>query len=192
MARFDPAYQRTMRAEGQYADDPHDPGGETYAGVARNFHPSWPGWERIDKWKAQRKAWSLALDEVVQQQVADFYRAEFWNRLWGDQLADQRIAEELFDTAVNGGRHHAIEFLQRALNVCNNRGTLYPDIAEDGAMGKGTVEALDQAVKLKRARAVCNVMNILQGARYVELMRARAENERYIGWFDRVEIVRNG
>jgi hypothetical protein len=25
-----------------------DRGGQTYAGIARNFHPNWPGWHCID------------------------------------------------------------------------------------------------------------------------------------------------
>ncbi|MDR1034997.1 MAG: hypothetical protein LBT40_00015 [Deltaproteobacteria bacterium] len=30
--------------EGGWANNPADSGGETFRGIARNFHKSWPGW----------------------------------------------------------------------------------------------------------------------------------------------------
>ena len=48
MASFKEAWEETSAVEGGYVDDDDDRGGETYRGVARNFHPDWPGWDRID------------------------------------------------------------------------------------------------------------------------------------------------
>ena len=47
-ASFKPAFDATMRNEGGYGNDPQDPGGETYRGIARKFHSKWEGWTTID------------------------------------------------------------------------------------------------------------------------------------------------
>jgi lysozyme family protein len=38
MADFKQAYQLVLQNEGGYVNDPNDPGGETYKGVARNIY----------------------------------------------------------------------------------------------------------------------------------------------------------
>src|SRR3712207_6059069 len=48
---FDIALERTLEFEGWYSKHPADPGGETYRGIARRHHPSWPGWALIDEAK---------------------------------------------------------------------------------------------------------------------------------------------
>ena len=52
MADFEIAYGETEIREGGYVNDPADRGGETHRGVARKFHPKWPGWKIVDKYKA--------------------------------------------------------------------------------------------------------------------------------------------
>ncbi|NDF50116.1 MAG: surface-binding protein, partial [Betaproteobacteria bacterium] len=51
MADFAPAYEAMIRNEGGYVlhDVPGDRGGQTYAGIARNMNPRWPGWALIDR-----------------------------------------------------------------------------------------------------------------------------------------------
>ena len=63
MADFDKALRKLLAIEGGYVNDPGDPGGETYKGVARRYNASWPGWSRIDAAK-RRKGFpgSLARD----------------------------------------------------------------------------------------------------------------------------------
>lgn len=97
MALFDPAFDKMIRNEGGFklAHIEGDRGGQTYAGIARNVHPNWPGWRYID-------ANDLARVELTQS-VRDFYRSEFWNRIAGDAITHQAIAETLFDFAVNSG-----------------------------------------------------------------------------------------
>ena len=46
MAQFEPAFEQMMQDEGGYVlhEVPGDTGGMTYAGIARNKNPQWPGW----------------------------------------------------------------------------------------------------------------------------------------------------
>jgi len=48
MADFNQALQMVLQNEGGYVNDPNDPGGETYKGIARKMNSNWIGWQLID------------------------------------------------------------------------------------------------------------------------------------------------
>ena len=72
MASFKEAWEETSAVEGGYVDDDDDRGGETYRGVARNFHPNWPGWDRIDAAKAVME--QPVDNTVMAEQIATFFK----------------------------------------------------------------------------------------------------------------------
>ena len=45
---FEKSLTFVLSAEGGYANNKNDKGGETYKGVARNYNPHWGGWVQID------------------------------------------------------------------------------------------------------------------------------------------------
>ena len=49
MANFEYAIERLFGLEGGYARHPADPGGETYRGISRRYHPEWSQWADIDR-----------------------------------------------------------------------------------------------------------------------------------------------
>ena len=53
MADFTQAFQLMIVHEGGYVNDPDDPGGETYKGVARKIFSKWDGWTKVDTLKRQ-------------------------------------------------------------------------------------------------------------------------------------------
>jgi len=121
--------------------------------------------------------------------VADFYRRTFWDPLQGDALPEQSLAAELFDTAVNMGLTRATEFLQRALNVLNRNGKLYADLVVDGDLGPRTLAAVRAYLKTDKVELLLKILNVLQGARYIQLMDQSPGQEAFArGWFRRVEI----
>jgi len=125
MADFLQAYERTMGNEGGYklTNIPGDAGGQTYAGISRRFHPTWPGWTYVDR----KEIPPTAL-------VRDFYRAEFWTPVAGDQIADQRIAHTIYDFGVNADPRIALKLAQVVVGV-----------TPDGSAGPVTVAALNGA-----------------------------------------------
>jgi lysozyme family protein len=183
MADLAKALPALLKHEGGYVDDPDDAGQATYRGIARRYHPSWGGWEIIDAW---RRAGSPIVDTILYGLVERFYRIEFWDRFQGDKIQSQAVADWLLNFAVHAGVHRAVETLQRALNVLNNQGRLWPDMIRDGKLGPATLRALLAAFVAFRGDELVTVLKGLQVAYYVERMEQRAVNEKYAGWFDRV------
>ena len=196
MADFDKAFQKTAAHEGGYVFDPDDAGGETYKGISRRFHPTWNGWEVIDRIKMYTDtnihfSETLDVNDKLQESVRQFYRDYFWGRFQGDNIPDQSIAEELFDTAVNMGVHRAVTFLQESLNLLNRNQKNYPDITEDGNFGLNTLKTLNTYIRLEGndCRHLLKLMNALQGMHYIDYMKAHPKQEKYArGWLKRVSI----
>jgi len=97
MAAFEPAFEKMITNEGGYKliNVSGDTGGQTFAGIARNFHGDWKGWSFID-------ANDLS-NPKLKENVKSFYKTKFWNAVKGDQIVSQKIAESIFDFAVNAG-----------------------------------------------------------------------------------------
>ena len=104
MAKLKISLQKTLVHAGGYANDTNDLGGETYKGISRKFHPIWSGWEQIDIHKQECNfPKNLDQDTKMQNQIEQFYYTNFWSPLKADQIQNQRIADSIFDFAVNAG-----------------------------------------------------------------------------------------
>ena len=137
MANFLKAYLRTSVYEGGYAFISGDRGGETYMGIARNFHPYWSGWGVIDKIKRERK---IRYNEIINyiplnEMVKEFYYKTFWINISGNNIYSQIIAEFIYDYSVHSGFKKAISALQIILGFDKK------DI--DGRIGPKTLTALN-------------------------------------------------
>lgn len=207
MANFEPAYQSTAAIEGGYSNHPSDPGKETWKGVARARHETWGGWKIVDQIKNQlsltdsdlidhrecrkRLAAELRQNTDLNELIHIFYKNEFWDKFQGDNIIDQNVAEELYDTAVNASPGKAITILQEALNSLNRRATLYPDLVCDGLFGSKTNNAINVLYNEGDDEILYNIMNVLQGAYYVSLMKKNDKFEDFTrGWFKRVTIIK--
>ncbi|NMC42891.1 MAG: hypothetical protein GYA46_03150, partial [candidate division Zixibacteria bacterium] len=162
MADFARAFRKTIRFEGGYVNDPDDPGGETYRGIARRHHPGWEGWTVIDAAK-NSPDFPGCLDhrKALQEAVRLFYRQQYWDRIRGNSIASQEVADEVFEAGVNLGVTRAVTFLQTALNVLNRGQTLYTDVVEDGVCGPDTLAALEAYLQTEPPELVITVANIL-------------------------------
>ncbi len=188
MANFSDAYALTSAHEGGYVNDPVDRGGETYRGIARVHHPEWRGWKRIDA-ERRNKGFPKSLngDRTLQSNVRAFYKKAYWDRFIGDDIPDQAVANELYDTAVNMGVRRAVRFLQSSLNLLNRNQRDYKDLIIDGWFGEKSLMTLGALLKKDRSSySLVKMMNIQQGARYVEIMARDSSQERFArGWIKR-------
>ena len=188
MASYDLALQQVLQHEGGYANDPVDRGGETFRGVARNIHPQWPGWKRIDSLRHRSDfPRSLARDSGLQKAVASFYRENYWNPIQGDLIADEAVAQELMDTAVNMGVRRAARFLQESLNLLNRDQKNYEDLVVDGWLGEKSLGALGKLLRADRnSHHLLKMLNAMQAATYIDIMRNNPSQERFArGWLAR-------
>ena len=194
MADFELAYGETELHEGGYVNDPDDRGGETHRGVSRRFHPEWAGWEIIDEIKREHTddfVRRINEDSRLVELSKQLYREKYWLPIQGDDIPDQHVANQLFDTGVNQGVATSLRYLQEGLNLLNRNATSYPDIAVDGAMGPETLAGLDNFLRLEEGRPdyLLKMMKVMQAARYIEIMRADATQEKFArGWLNRVNL----
>lgn len=169
MADFTQAFQLTIAHEGGYVNDPDDPGGETYKGVARKIHSKWDGWQTIDMLKRQTGfPGNLDKDPELQEAIADFYRVNFWDRVKGDNITDQKVAESIFDFAVNAGVGTSASLAQMVVET-----------KADGVIGQESIAKIN-AFDTDHFLAAFTVAKI---ARYVNIVKKRPTSRKYFyGW----------
>ena len=172
MADFNAAFEMTMKAEGGYVNDPDDPGGETYKGIARSRNPKWNGWTTIDLLKKEANfPKNLDNNAVVQQKVKDLYEANYWDKICGDDITDQDIAESIFDFAVNAGPRTSAKLAQITVQA-----------EPDGVLGPVTLEKINTDDK----RAFLAVFALAKIGRYVNICEKRNASRKYFfGWVKR-------
>lgn len=138
MANFDVALADLLAFEGGYSNNAADAGGETYAGIARNFNPNWLGWMLIDGLRPQHPNLvdfnhALSANADVQLAVGQFYRQKFWNF---DSIPSQAVANKMLEMEVNFGPGTAVHILQQGLVRLGH------SISVDGSLGPATLTIL--------------------------------------------------
>lgn len=108
MADFSIAFRRTISAEGGYVNDPDDKGGETYMGISRRAHPNATIWKTIDKVDKtgltnRQITTILKKNTHLTAEVKKIYKPNYWDKFQLDDCRSQRMANEIFDDAVNRG-----------------------------------------------------------------------------------------
>ena len=168
MADFDNAFKKMMVNEGGYNlhKVKHDRGGMTFAGIAEKFHPDWPGWDYI------KHNPNFVVDMQLIEFVKSFYRRKFWDKIMGDKIVDQEIANTLFDFAVNAGHRTAIKLLQKSLLV-----------RVDGILGPITVGELNKQNDLQRFLMHYALLKI---AYYAGICNRKKSQKKFLlGWVNR-------
>ncbi len=113
MSDFLVAHKLTSKNEGGYADVEGDNGGETYAGITRKNFPHWPGWAIVDAKKPLEHNERIQ-DGALHEMINAFYKKEFWDKVGGDALEPQDLANQVYDMAVNAGVGTALKLLKES------------------------------------------------------------------------------
>ena len=122
MANFIDGFRKVILAEGGYVNDPDDAGGETYMGISRKANPKWRGWSIIDAIKRQNKN-TKNLNKLLRENtdlnglVERLYKNNYWDIIELDDIPNQEIANQLFDTCVNCGVTRAITIAQKVIGM---------------------------------------------------------------------------
>lgn len=167
MADFLPAYERMILNEGGYKlhTVEGDRGGMTYAGIARKKNPQWEGWEWLDRGETPPA-----------EMVRAFYHAGWWVPLGCTEIAAQRVAETLFDFAMNTSAYGRPA-------VAAKLAQLVVGTTPDGRIGPKTLAALNamdpELFMLRYALAKL--------ARYEQIVtKDRTQMKFLLGWVRRV------
>jgi lysozyme family protein len=178
---FKRAFNHIILVEGGYSDNPFDSGGKTKYGVTEQL--------------ARRYGYDGLMKHMSLSKAEQIYKTHFWDKLMLNDVSviSYDIAHEMFDTGVNMGRARAGNFLQRSLNVLNNKQSITPDIVVDGFVGRGTLKSLKDVFSSRGDEVLYKMLNSLQGAFYIELAERREKDETFVyGWFkNRVSFYRN-
>jgi len=89
---FDKALKFVLKWEGDYSNDPRDPGGETKYGISKRSYPE------------------LNISKLTLKQAKEIYYQNYWLKCGCDNLP-YPFNIVVFDTAVNMGRSRAIKFM---------------------------------------------------------------------------------
>lgn len=116
--------------EGGWVNAAGDKGGETFRGCSRVKHPLLNIWPIVDAMKVRPDFPACAnQDPTLYELVREFFVAEFWEKVCGDQLPE-KMAVAAFDCGINSGPEKALKLMQIALGV-----------VPDGVVGAKTVKA---------------------------------------------------
>lgn len=172
MADFASAFAATMKAEGGYVNDPQDPGGETYKGIARNKNSKWDGWTLIDLAKQQAKfPANLDGNLPLQEKIKAFYETSYWDIINLDKVEKQMVAASIFDFAVNAGPITSAKLAQITVGA-----------KADGVLGDASVAAIN-AFDEHKFIALFALNKI---ARYMHICEKRQESKKFFyGWVKR-------
>jgi lysozyme family protein len=129
VATFDLFLPMLLKFEGGYVDDPEDPGGETNKGITMaTFRECSHELLGIDPT-------SDNLKNLTDAQAGIIYKTRYWNKIQGDAIELQDLANISCDFFVNAGTN-ATKLLQRVLNGMG------ANVIEDGIIGNACIQAL--------------------------------------------------
>ena len=173
MADFKTAFQLVISNEGGYSNDADDSGGETYKGISRKNFPDWLGWVKIDEFK--KWSWPMnRLEELddFQQAVEYFYKVNFWDKINGDLIASQKMANSIFDFAVNAGVVTSSQIAQRVVGFAE----------PDGSICKNTLAKLN----IFDPELFVSEFTVEKVRHYIKICKKRPESRKFFfGWIDR-------
>ena len=190
---FMTSFIKALSNEGFISNNSTDKGGFTYKGISRTKHQSWPGWKIIDeifRSTDYQSVQQINSNPILQNLVQGFYLTEFWNKIQGDLLPTQNIANEIFESSINLGVSAASEILQRTINLLNRNSKLFPDISVDGIIGNETLAALRKCIEANGEKLIYNILNFYQAKHYIQIMEKDHTQEIFIGWFSRIDIIK--
>jgi len=153
MANFNIAIEKTLNHEGGYVNDTDDAGGETKYGISKRSYPD------------------VDIKNLTIENAKAIYKSDYWDKIKGDSILSQAVAESIFDFAVNTGVKTAVKLAQKVANV-----------EDDGVVGNETIKAINYIyedfflAKYKLSKI----------ERYIAIIEMKKSNAKYLyGWVKR-------
>lgn len=168
-ARWTAVFARLLKTEGGFVDSPPDHGGATKYGLSLRFLVQEA---KIDPHVVQALRVAdddeITIDTIRNLTVAEaevVYADAFWHGPGIDTLP-QPFDAAVFDQAVNDGLSTAVSLLQKAVNDANAPALGQRALAVDGRLGPMTRKALDDAIRLRGAARVLDLLRNAAAVHY--------------------------
>ena len=172
---FDKALSMTLKYEGGYVWDSHDPGGETNMGITRGT---------LERAYQRGIVSHNSVKDLSQEDVSKIYYEMYWKPSNADKMPDP-LATVYFDTVVLCGSDGGGRRLQYAMN---NLGLGEPVIV-DGYVGLQTIEELQK--QLKTPEDISRMCDALLNERQAYHNQDRNAEYYLAGWTNRVNKLRD-
>jgi len=171
MKSFNKAVYRTIEAEGVWSNHPKDPGKKTKYGITESL---------LKEAQKRGLALGIKIEDLTREQARDIYYKMFWLALRLNEVPNDTISEEIFDTAVNMGTVMAVKIVQKAMNYLGEK------LVVDGILGAMTLKRLNYWTdRDNRALFIC--LNGFQFMRYAEINNKTFSR----GWTKRIQDYQN-
>ena len=158
--------------EGDYSNNPADPGGETNHGVTVQV--------------ARDAGYTGPMRELPKEFAQQIYARDYIERPNFHRVIamSPAVGEKLVDAGVNAGPGRSARWFQQSLNHLSRGGTDFPLMVVDGQVGERSLAAY-QALERKRGRVkacelTLKLLDAQQGAHYMSLNKPMF----IVGWTD--------
>lgn len=171
---FESYIMTVIPKEGDYSNDPNDPGGPTKFGITEA--------------RARAAGYTGDMRDLTMSYAIAAYRLFYWTQPQFDQLCllSPALALYALDIGINFGPTWPNKFLQRALNVLSKTPPL---LTVDGMFGALSRERLAAFLKLRGpegAGVLLNMMRAQASVRYIEIAEITPSQAEYeYGWQNR-------
>lgn len=173
MANFKKAVKKTLSHEGTFSNHKYDSGGKTMYGITENV--------------ARNYGYKKDMKDLPIKTAKGIYKKLYWDKIKLDNLKSQKVAEELFDSAVNCGVSRVVKWLQEDVNVLNKMEKLWDDIGVDGKFGNRSLLAVNLCLNYsKMEKRLLKLLNSDQTQHYKNLCQRKETQEIFMGgWLDK-------
>lgn len=167
MANFSLYFPKLLMHEGGYVDHLNDKGGATNLGVTLKVWID-NGYDKdgdrdIDKEDLRR---------ITKQDAEKIAKKLYWDKIKGDQINSQSLAEFIFDWAYNSGVATATKKVQESLKL-----------KEDGVMGPLTIAAINSS----SAKCLFDVLKIRREKFFKDIVASNPSQRVFLnGWMNRL------
>lgn len=155
-AKFEQAIVKTLMYEGgsKFTDDPVDKGGITKYGISQRAYPD------------------VDIYNLTEHQARVLYKRDYWDCIRADEILSQRIAETMFDAAVNMGVRIASQIAQKSAEI----------LPADGIIGSQSLRAINKIdIELFIAKFAIRKIE-----RYANIVHKDPSQKKYLfGWINR-------
>lgn len=161
----------TLKWEGGYVNDPHDPGGATNFGITQGTY---------NRWKKALGQDLVNVKLITHEEVSAIYYKLYWLPVIGEPAKfGFPLSLVLFDSGVNCGTLTAVKFLQRALGV-----------VDDGAWGPKSQAAYEQSIAAIGILGVCKGVITQRRLHYDRIVERNIKLAKFSkGWENRLQSL---